>query len=1135
MPELLIPVRTKLTPPHLHQPILRRTRLLDRLQAEVPRRKGILVCAGPGYGKTVLLASLARQDTAVRYLWYDLDPSDRDRRVFLAYLVAAFAELLPTFAAKAERVLRGTSDDRRAQETVLAMLVNDVGTQDATHVALVLDDLHRVDQSAPVMGIVDALLRYLPPNLHLILATRREPPLETLARLRVAGEVIEFDERDLSFTPTEVADLFHQTYDLPVTDDDLALLQARTEGWIASLQLAQQSIERLGVAHASHICRAQREAIAEFDGTTRHLYDYLAEEVLDGHPAELKNFARRSAILRRMSAPLCDRVLEITTSAQTLDALERNNLLTFSMDERGRWYRYHPLFRGFLRRQLRHLGGEAAERQLHRRAAQEWTQLGELDEAIEHHLRAEDWPAAATLIEDRAGEMLRVGRVEALGGWLAALPSDLIADSPWLLLRAGEVAEMRETWTEALARYEAARALFAARGDDEGLGLALQDSASVYRARGDLEPAIELYRASLAHKARAVDRLRALSELAEAQQQAGDLEDADQALTEALLLSRQVGDDATRAHLFRVLGNQYLHRGELRRALETFQAALRIQEKHGNPYALAETLGDVARLHNSRGEFDAAQEALDRLMDIADRYRLRGSAAEALLIAGDVARDQENYQQADEHYGQALVAYRELHHEYGIAAALMSRCTLYRRWGRFPEAQRFGEEARGLCAELDSPYNLALVHSTLGALYVETGDPSAGSGQALDAAQKLLTEALETFQGARDKDEQTRLHLTLAVLHHRRGDATASVRHLGLALAIASQYRHDAIFRAERAWAQPLLVTAIRQRIYPAYAARLLTSLGPAALDDLAGLLADADPAVRVQAAEALGQVGDERAVPVLAKARRDEVPAVRRAVQEALAHIAAAPKPLLRIITLGTFAAYRGDHLIGDDEWKRAKVKGLFKFLITNRHRRVPRDEILEALWSDLPLESAINNFNVTLSALRRVLEPYLYAGATSHYLHTQEGLYWFNRHSDYWLDAEAFVELAQADDERAWQEAVNLYAGDYLAEDPYEDWAVVERERLREAYLTALARLAARHVDRGEVEAGIRHYQTILARDPYREKVHRRLMDAYDRAGRRAEAVQQYQECRRILRKDLDVEPARETEALYRRIVAE
>ncbi len=215
--------------------------------------------------------------------------------------------------------------------------------------------------------------------------------------------------------------------------------------------------------------------------------------------------------------------------------------------------------------------------------------------------------------------------------------------------------------------------------------------------------------------------------------------------------------------------------------------------------------------------------------------------------------------------------------------------------------------------------------------------------------------------------------------------------------------------------------------------------------------------------------------------------------------------------------------------------MKNLFKFLITNRHRRVPRDEILEALWADLPPESALNNFNVTLSALRRVLEPYLYTGATSHYLHAQEGLYWFNRHSHYWLDAEAFLALAQADDEAAWQQALALYAGDYLAEDPYEDWTIVERERLRETYLSVLARLAAHCMSRGEIEAGIRHYQAILARDPYREEAHRQLMDAYARAGRRAEAVQQYQQCQRILRQDLDIAPAPETEALYRRILAE
>src|SRR5438105_8698371 len=304
----------------------------------------------------------------------------------------------------------------------------------STDLLLVLDDYHVIDARDIHDGMV-FLLDHLPPRAHLVIASRADPPLP-LARLRARGELVEIRAADLRFTPDEAAVYLNQEMGLDLTAHDMAVLEDRTEGWIAALQLAALSLK--GREDSASF-------IAGFSGDDRYIVDYLVEEVLKRQPDTVRSFLRDTSILDRLSGPLCDAVTGEDSGKTMLEALERANLFVVALDDRRRWYRYHHLFGDVLRARLL---DEQPERvpQLHRRASAWYDRNGEPAEAIRHALAADDFSKAADLIELAAPALRRSRHEAALLGWLAALPDGLLRCRPVLsnvyageLLSSGEL------------------------------------------------------------------------------------------------------------------------------------------------------------------------------------------------------------------------------------------------------------------------------------------------------------------------------------------------------------------------------------------------------------------------------------------------------------------------------------------------------------------------------------------------------------------------------------------------------------------------------------------------------------------------------------------------------------------------
>jgi len=432
-------IRTKLRLPFLRLELVPRERLQARI-AEGLHGPLTLITAPAGFGKTTLITSCIT-DRGIPTAWLSLDKNDNQVERFLSYIIAALQEIDRTIGNEAEQLL--ATSPQAPPEAILTSLINELESADE-QIILVLDDYQSISSQA-VHEEVTFLLEHCPSTLHLVIATRSDPPLP-LTRLRVRGQMVELRAADLSFTEPEADQFLNDVMRLSLDAKSVAVLQERTEGWIAGLQMAAITIQ------SAVSMRDRKDVfgfIEGFSGTNRYILDYLLEEVLGNQSPEIQHFLLNSSILDRLTAPLCDVVTEIQEwrtengnetqptsldSQSILEYLERANLFLMPLDDERIWYRYHQLFADLLRTQAQKSLGAQGVARLHLRAAEWHEQNGSILEAIQHASLASDDEMVERMIEQHYMEMVNRGEMSQVRFWTGKLSKDLIYRRPWLCL-----------------------------------------------------------------------------------------------------------------------------------------------------------------------------------------------------------------------------------------------------------------------------------------------------------------------------------------------------------------------------------------------------------------------------------------------------------------------------------------------------------------------------------------------------------------------------------------------------------------------------------------------------------------------------------------------------------------------------
>jgi LuxR family maltose regulon positive regulatory protein len=422
-------INSKLSAPQVRAGLVARPHLFSQLE-EGTLDPFTLVCAPAGYGKTALLANWidnlkrTKQDHLI-IGWLSLDKDDNEPIRFLRYLVAAIETASAGIRTEAGTLLRTNAEP--PLQTIMTVLINDLENL-AVSTFIVLDDYQSITNKA-IHESTAFLLDHLPSNVHLVMATRSDPPIP-LARLRARRQMTEFRAVELRFSYEEMECLFNEMMGLGLTPKDMARLEERTEGWIAGLQMAALALKGISQTRPADIPLF----ISNFAGSNRYILDYLVEEVLNHQPGEIQDFLLQSSILESLSGSLCDAVTGIRSSQSILEYLERSNLFLVPLDPDRLWYRYHHLFADLLRARLEQSAPQLVP-ELHTRASEWYEQNQRIPEAINHALDALDYGRACRLIEVLVEERMgALSGMSTLWDWIQRLPPEIAAARPRLCI-----------------------------------------------------------------------------------------------------------------------------------------------------------------------------------------------------------------------------------------------------------------------------------------------------------------------------------------------------------------------------------------------------------------------------------------------------------------------------------------------------------------------------------------------------------------------------------------------------------------------------------------------------------------------------------------------------------------------------
>ncbi|MDF2627219.1 MAG: ATP-dependent transcriptional regulator [Symbiobacteriaceae bacterium] len=798
-------LRTKLFAPRSRPRTVARPRLIARLTEGLQGRL-TLIAAPPGFGKTSLVAAWRSGEPGDRtpLAWLSVDEGDNDPVRFWTYVAAALETVRSGAGADALSLLQATGRSL-SMEAVLMALINGMAELPDDFV-LALDDCHLI-RAEPIHEGLAFLVEHLPPHAHLLLIARADPPLP-LARLRARGDLVEVRAKDLRFTPEEAADLLVRVQGLALSAQEMQDLTARTEGWVAGLQLAALSLQ--GLEDVSGF-------MADLMGSNRFIVDYLAEEVLQRQPADMQRFLLQTSVLDRLSGPLCDAVTGRPESQALLERLESGNLFTVALDGERRWYRYHGLFADMLKaRLLQQCPDEVPG--LCVRASEWYEQQDMAVEAARAALAGGAYDRAARLIAGLGDAVMQRGEGETLRGLIESLPDEVVRASPGLCVFHARTLLIQMKIDAYLERLQAAEAALAGREGDPAIRGRVAALKSFYaRTQGDARRSLELAEAALALLP-ADDpgwRILATISLAAACHLTGQREKAGTALREVVRLSESAGDVYQTTLTTCLLAEFYGQQGALQRAWETYQAALQVGGGQGErmPCAGMAFVG-MAGLHLEWGEPEAAErlvlEGVSRGLKgghpdtqlraypvLAGILHARGESALNSPLLGELA--------------QALGRGR-----FTVVGQIFDtlRARICLQEGQVGEAVRLGQHAG------PDPFQGA-------ALF----DPTVYAR--LLAAQGRPEEAVAVLRGQLAVYEQTdamglavQVLIAMAGACQAAGDAEAAVAALEQAMVRGEPAGFFRSFIDEGAPMVPLLRAAARGTAAPAFARRLLTAMG---------------------------------------------------------------------------------------------------------------------------------------------------------------------------------------------------------------------------------------------------------------------------------------------------------------------
>ena len=1060
---------------------MERPRLTQKLEANLDAPV-TMVAADAGCGKTTLVARFLRSQNRPS-VWYQMDHTDADPAAFLSYIVFGIREFAPDFGETLLPYLSEAGEQfLEFPERAADLLINEILESIEQPFILVLDDYHHIGRETIVHRLVDRLIQYSSDLVHLIITTRDLPPLAIIKRkMQASAHVITRD--DLLFTDDEVKELFRSTLNVDLGDDELIEYRKRTHGWITALQLVRQVAEQ--DLHSPNGTK-KLDLLNALRQSEKDIFDYFAEEVFSREAKPTQDLLLHLSLLESMPLDDCSTLFPELRCSAALPELAQNNVFITAADDGGRSeeYRFHPLFRDFLRRRLRSEVGKTSVAAEQSKIAESYIAGGHWEKAVPFLLDAEQFAAAAELIAIHGNEWLSAGANETLRLYAERVPIAALEQFPRALLHLAEVARIRgETERSSTLLRSAVRSL-RSKSDPEGEAEALHSLASLSRRRGNLNEALDL----LAQAEKLADKssetavkcanTRGLCLINE-----GKWPEAEQQFRFALELAEA---QANHKYIRLVMHNLALpagFRGDFGAALGWFRRIF-LDAAEDRPLP-QEAIGhlNVSRLHLYRGELTEAEKHLERSLELCQLFGMRSLLAEVFEAYGNFYRESGDMPHAEEYYERSLKSYEEA--EVNIASRELNE-----ERARFYLSQGDTKRARSLITKLidqrETQGNvLGLNTARLCLAQVDIAE------NRKEGLATRVEELIDRFQSENHFYDECLASMLMAETVFDPDRPSEAMPYVNRVLDLSARFDYDYWLRQQiRRRPDIFRIEEIAERL-PFDLTEEMTAEPPTA----------SAAAVIVE--------------PVITLTD-------------------------LTVSVLGPIEIFRDPSKpFAPDAWTTRRSRDIFCYIATSKHRRVAKDVLIDAFWPDDDPTIIEKNFHPTISHIRKALNSR--QSFKQNFIVFRDGAYQLNPELTFLIDAEEFdrhfadAEISKREKDHArlrssLESAHRCYRGEFM-EGIYEDWADERRNFYSEQFGRVTSALAKLELAEKRLASAKKYAEETLTVDPYREDIHRLILKIYAAQGKPAAVKKHYEAMQQLLKTDLGVEPSAET----RRIAAE
>ena len=1091
-------LNSKLTAPRVLN-VIKRPRLYSILES-IKEKRLTLVIAGAGYGKTTLVAQAVDQAdwTAV---WYSLDRSDIDFATFMNYLIQGIQKHYSIEEEIPEDLLAGACTSEKSREGFLVQFLSIIEKNIHDDIVIVLDDYYLVQESSEIRESVEYMLDRIPLSVHMVIISRMEPNFR-ISRLRVMQEVLDINEDDLQFTMPEIEELYSHLFNIPVSNKDIKTLFEKTSGWAASLILFYFILKGKKTDEIA-------PSLSRLKGSHKYIFEYLEENIFEIQPPEMKNFMLKTSLLSHLDTQFCDTFLDIENSRELLDQLEKNHLLTFPIDDGRRIYYYHHLLKDFLQAKLTRLFDKKEVQNLHFKVARLLEEGGQEYEALKHYLEGKHFNEAAKLISTLELEMFLEGRLQFIRKCLDNMPKRFVQNTPQLQYIEAKLYSLSGKPYEAISRLKAALKMFQKENAKENvikcltdLGLHYYYTGNIRQAERQLEKLFDKKEMGSVVSFEIIGLLILFSAILGKMDKADDYADIVQGILKGLdEKTRVIGGawiNLSYSYRFYVSGDFLTSQKMNLKLIEQFK---RQNAEIVLPLAHFQTSATCYYLRQYQKGYEHAQTGI-RITKNKGIYDSQTGWLYYAYALNAIGLD--HIQEAFEYAKESLRIFETQDNSWGQANAYDLLHLACMKTGKdFAQAENYIRMGLKIIKGLDLPVTEGILETGLAGVLIESKAYQNVPELLTTAQEKLKISTFYTFK----------ICLLFARLHFENNRKKDALEQLEFSLTITETNGYHLYFADEETWIIPLMVE--------------LYSIGK-----------------KKNVLEKIFNVMDSPFQKTFFHLKKGTLSQINGESSNIRKNNSIRQPTDLSIHLFGKFRVFVGNEEIPANKWKSTKALMIFKYLASKRGKGfIHRDILIELLWPEEDYKKTTKRFNVAISYLRKLLEPEIQPRHPSSYIIRQKDAIRLDIGHIGKVDVEEFLrELAlgdtceKTDPERSVKHYLNAescYKGPFLAEDPYIDWCIKERESLNEKYLQILSRIIRFFDNKKDFSKGIEYANKYLGVDHYAEDVYRSLMRFHYLAGNTSGVKKTFEKCKANIVDNLECPLSRETLDLYQSLI--